>query len=180
MINSRVTVATYKSLKCWYTNADSLPNKFCELKSRLTIDKPDIVAITEVNCKIGCNNIEFNNGYKTIQNTTRQCSVCIFVKSDLHSYKDDILNSSSFLESLWCRISLTNKDCLLFGVVYRSPNSTNDNIQNLCSLLTQAVSHLLYCWRFQYASYKLEYIVCNIEQWLWWSISITTWWSLYH
>ena len=147
-INSRVTVATYKSLKCWYTNADSLSNKFCELKSRLTIDKPDIVAITEVNCKTGCNNVEFNiDGYKTIQNTTHQRGVCIFVKSDLHSYKDDNLNSSSFLESIWCRISLTNKDCLLFGVVYRSPNSTNDNFQNLCSLLTQAantgVSHLL-------------------------------------
>ena len=70
-INPRVTVATYKSLKCWYTNADSLSNKFCELKSRLSIDKPDIVAITEVNCKFADNNVEFNiDGYKTIQNTT--------------------------------------------------------------------------------------------------------------
>ena len=85
--------------------------------------------------------------YKTIQNTTHQRGVCIFVKLDLHFYKDDILNSSSFLESIWCRIPLTNKDSLLFGIVYRSPNSTNDNLQNLCYLLTQAAntgaSHLL-------------------------------------
>ena len=94
-INS--TVATYKSLKCWYTNAGSLSSKFCELKFRLTVDKPDIVAFSEVNCKIGCNKVEFTiDGYKTIQNTTYQRGVCIFVESDLHSYKDDILNSSSF------------------------------------------------------------------------------------
>ena len=127
-----------------------MSNKFNELQSRLTIDKPDIVAITEVNCKFGGSNIEFNiDGYKTIQNTTnsQQRGVCIFVKSDLQAYKDDALSSSSFLESIWCRISLTNKDCLLFGVVYRSPNSNIDNFNNLRSLLTQAtntgVSHLL-------------------------------------
>ena len=51
------------------------------------------------------------------------------------------------MESIWCRIFLTNKDCLLFGVVYRSPNNNIDNSNNLFSLLTQAtntgVSHLL-------------------------------------
>ena len=143
---------TMKSAKFLYlyTNADSLSNKFNELQSRLTIDKPDIVAITEVNCKFCGPNIEFNiDGYKTIQNTTnsQQRGVCIFVKSDLQAYKDDALSSSSFLESIWCRVSLTNKDCLLFGVVYHSPNSNIDNFNNLCSLLTQAtntgVSHLL-------------------------------------
>ena len=49
--NTLGSVTTHKSLKCWYTKADSLSNKFDELKSRLSIDKPDIVAITEVNCK---------------------------------------------------------------------------------------------------------------------------------
>ena len=46
-----------KSLKCWYTNADSLSNKFNELKSRLATDKPDIVAVTEVNCKFDINTV---------------------------------------------------------------------------------------------------------------------------
>ena len=68
-INPRVTVATYKSLKCWNTNADSLSNKFNELKSRLTIDKPDIVAIIKVNRKFGGNNVEFD-----IQNYTKYYS----------------------------------------------------------------------------------------------------------
>jgi len=45
-------VTTYKFLKCWYTNADSLSSKFNELQSRPTIDKTDIVVIIEVNCKL--------------------------------------------------------------------------------------------------------------------------------
>jgi len=80
-----------------------LSNKVNELQSRLTIDKPDIVAITEVNCKFGGFNITFNiNGYKTIENTSSslQHGVCIFVKSELQAYKDDVLSSSSFLESV--------------------------------------------------------------------------------
>ena len=73
--------------------------------------------------------------------------MCIFVNSDLYAFRDDILSSSLFSESIWCRIPLANKDCLLLGVIYRSPNSDIDNFNNLCSLLTQAVntgvSHLL-------------------------------------
>ena len=96
-INLKDSVATYKSIKCWYTNADSLSSKFNELQSRLTIDKPDIVVITEINCNFGGSNTEFNiDRYKTKQNTinSQQRGVCIFVKSDLQAYKDDALSSS--------------------------------------------------------------------------------------
>ena len=41
-----------------------LPNKFNKLKSRLVIDKHDIVAVTEVNCKFSGYDVEFNiDGY---------------------------------------------------------------------------------------------------------------------
>ena len=151
--NTFGSVTTHKSLKCWYTNADSLSNKFNELKSRLSVDKSDIVAITEVNCKFGGSNAHYNiEGYKTIQHTintttAHQRGVCIFIKSELYAYLDDNLSSGSSSESIWCRVPLTNNDCLLFGVVYRSPNSSIEYFNSLCSLLTQAankdVSHLL-------------------------------------
>ena len=58
-------------MKRWYTNAGSLINKFSKLKFKLVTDKPDIVAVTEVNCKFSGSDVEFNiNGYKTIQSTT--------------------------------------------------------------------------------------------------------------
>ena len=69
--NFRMTVATGKSMKCWYTNAGSLFNKFNKLKFKLVTDKPDIVVVTEVNCKFSGSDVEFNiDGYKTIRSTT--------------------------------------------------------------------------------------------------------------
>ena len=139
----RGTVTTYKSLKCWYTNTVTLSNKFNELKSRRFTDKPDIVAVTEVNCKFSASKVDFNiDGYKTIQSITtnsHQRGVCIFVNSALCAFQDDTLSYSLFSESIWCWIPLANKDCLLFGVIYCSPNSDISNFNNLCSLLTQAV-----------------------------------------
>ena len=41
------TVTTHKSLKCWYTNADSLSNKLDELKTRIDTTRPDIIFITQ-------------------------------------------------------------------------------------------------------------------------------------
>ena len=144
------TVKTFKSLKCWYTNADSLSNKFDELKSRISISNPDIVIITEVFCKSGDPIIELNiQGYTTICNNpiSHHCGVCIFVNSNLFVYRDDGLCSSPFSESIWCRIPLTGKDCLLLGVIYRSPSSDVINFNHLCNLLTQVtntgVTHLL-------------------------------------
>ena len=50
--------------KPWYINVDSLSNKCNKLKSRLVIDKRDIVAVTEVNCKFSGYDVEFNiDGY---------------------------------------------------------------------------------------------------------------------
>ena len=108
------------------------------------------MAVTEVNCKFSGSDVEFNiDGYKTtiqiITTNSHQCGVCIFVNLDL--CQNDILSSNLFSESIWCLISLVNGDCLLFGLIYRSPNSDIDNFNNSCSLLTQAtntgVSHLL-------------------------------------
>ena len=109
------------------------------------------MAVTEVNCKFSASNVNFNiDGYKTIQSTTtnsHQRGVRIFVNSALCAFQDDTLSSSLFSESIWCWIPLANKDYLLFGVKYHSPNSDISNFNSLCSLLTQAantgVSHLL-------------------------------------
>ena len=74
--------------------------------------------------------------------------VYVFLSTqDLCAYQDNILSFSLFSESIWCRIPLTNKDCLLFGLIYCSPNSDIGNFNNLCSLHTQAINigvyHLL-------------------------------------
>ena len=42
---------TLKSLKCIYTNADSLRNKMAELKTVVYKEKPHIIAVTEIKPK---------------------------------------------------------------------------------------------------------------------------------
>ena len=52
-LNRHAKVKAFNDLHCFYTNADSLPNKFGELKTRVQErDKSyDIIGITEVNPK---------------------------------------------------------------------------------------------------------------------------------
>jgi len=143
-------IKTFKSLKCWYTNSDSLSNKFDELKTRVSITKPDIVALTEINPKFGEPNLQLSiQGYNIFCNASlpHKRGVCIFVNSNIPAFKDDVLCSSVYSESIWCRIPLSGNDCLLLGVIYHSPNCDSLNFDHLCSLLKQAVdtgvSHLL-------------------------------------
>ena len=70
------------------------------------------------------------------------CGVCIFVNS---IYKDDVLSSSSFSESVWCRILLTGNNYLLLGVIYRSPNSDEINFNQLCDLLHSTSNYFSKC-----------------------------------
>ena len=49
-------------------------------------------------------------------------------------------------ESVWCELTLQDKDCLLVGTVYRSPNSTAENdalVNGLLSRILKDTSHIL-------------------------------------
>lgn len=60
--------------------------------------------------------------------------VCaIFVKEYLAATK--VSFECNFIESVWCQINLNNNEELVIGCVYRSPNSTMENNQNLYQLL---------------------------------------------
>ena len=114
-----------------------------ELKSRISVAKPDIVALTGTNPKFGKPCVEHNiHGYNTICNSSQPLihGVCVFVKSSLHAYKDNVLCSVEYSESVWCQVPLSGNDCLILGVIYHSPNSNSLNFDQLCSLLTQAVN----------------------------------------
>ena len=128
-----------KSLKCWYTNADSLLNKLDELKCRIMGSYPDIVCITEVfpkHCvnKVSIVNLQIDgfmiNCYCSSLSHSN-CGVCMYVKSNLNVYRLEDLCTNEFQESLWYSVSLPNSDNVTVGIVYRSPNSAADNSNKL-------------------------------------------------
>ena len=150
---SFTSIKTIKSLKCWSTNADSLFNKMDELKARIYLFNPDIIAITEIYPKYSLYEItvtelsidSYDVFYNDISSARR--GVCIYIKSCLNAYLDDTLCSSGFSESVWCRIPLTGRDLMLIGAIYRSPNNDMVNFSHLCNLMNLAfnssTSHVL-------------------------------------
>ena len=129
------------SLKCWYTNADSLLNKIDELKCRINSSQPDIVCVTEVFPKHCVTEVSIAS--VQIVGYTCYCSnfshnsrgVCMFVKSTFNVNPLDNLNTGGFQESLWCSISVHGSDDIVVGVVYRSPSSTHENDDKLLDLI---------------------------------------------
>ena len=107
---SHVSTKAIKSLKCWSTNADSLYNKLDELKARIYLFNPDIIAITETYPKHRLYELtvaELNiDGYDIFHNdiSSAHREVCIYIKSCLNGYLENNLCSSGFSEFVWYRI----------------------------------------------------------------------------
>ena len=121
-----------------YTNVDSFLNKRNELFARIDEIKPKIIALTEIFDK---NQQEVNvaeyfiPGYDMFLNLTPRRGVAIYTKSQLNAKEITELNDSLFNESVWCSFLDGNDENVLFGCIYRSPNSSVENTNELYRLL---------------------------------------------
>jgi len=140
-----------------YTNADCLTQiKKIELQEMILQQKIDIVAITEIFPKHSI--IDYTqdtlykiDGFDIFLSKTPGRGVAIYSKQELRAnIVEDITNN--FKESIWIEINLEEKDKLLMGCVYRSPNSNRDSVQLLIQMLSTKVnlkySHFLTCGDF--------------------------------
>jgi hypothetical protein len=136
------------SILCMYTNADSFVNKFDEFQERYintrSADQPDIIAICEVlpkNRRYVVSLEEFSlEGYDIFPGNFPDQSkrgIIVYVRSDLKAAEVET-NFTNFEESVWVSIKLKGKDKLLFGCVYRSPSSNEEN--NSALLLLEMLS----------------------------------------
>ena len=70
--------------------------------------------------------------------------IILYINQELNS--QEISTSNFNIGSVWAKIKLNNKDELLFGCIYRSPNSGQDTIKEMGELLeinkTCGCSHL--------------------------------------
>ncbi|XP_060556788.1 uncharacterized protein LOC132717356 [Ruditapes philippinarum] len=133
-VESSILIENQNGLKCLYTNADSISNKWSELEALVYLHQPDIVGLTEAFKK----NLENPNlssyvlqGYHVFCNPKFQNAASrgtlLFVRDylDVTEYKK--LNENSAKEAIWCEIKINNLEKLLVGLVYRSPNSSAEN-----------------------------------------------------
>ena len=121
-----------------YTNSDCLSQtKLVEISNYCDQNNLDIIAITEILPKFLFRPDEKNyslDGYDLfISNLSRGRGCAIYLKDYLAATK--VSFKCNFNDSVWCQIKLKNNDKLVIGCVYRSPNSTMENNQNLYQLL---------------------------------------------
>ena len=126
------------SISFCYTNADSLLNKMDELKLLIDDKKPDIIAITESmpknNANIPIN--EFNiPGYDSFVNKNPKRGVIIYANSQLNAEECQELNENPFEENTWINFTSKEKKSILVGCIYKSPNSTSKNEEELYKLI---------------------------------------------
>lgn len=145
-------------LLCMYTNADNLLNKRNELEATLYSHKPDIICITEVapkHCTTPMSSSELQiQGFDLCFNDVNfKRGVAIYTSTHLNAVPYDGGANLKGEENCWIRLSLRGNDRLLIGCVYRSPNSSERNNQDLIQMLTEVCNkgdftHLLICGDF--------------------------------
>ena len=131
-------------LICMLTNADSLSNKTTELRSRIKTWKNNQTLLpSQKSNLINAGFILSNADYKieryeahthNLDSGTGR-GIIIYVKSKLNVL---ILNfTTDFTEHLGIQIRLANRELLTFACIYRSPNSTDENNEQLTALIHQ-------------------------------------------
>ena len=103
-----------------------------DLKARVIIDKPDIIAITEswANNNVLDSELYLEN-YSMIRKDRatgkRGGGIILYIRSEIQFVQ---MNSHFELESLWCTIG--NKEKCKIGLYYRPPNASVESTKNMC------------------------------------------------
>ena len=130
-------------LKCFYCNCDSLPNKMIELRTVVSImrPRPDIVAVTEAkpkNSRFEITPAEYQiPGYSAFPliKPGNSRGIIVWVHESIPSVGYDM--DATFQESIWIDVTLSHEH-LLFGCVYRSPSSSDENNMLLNEVIKKA------------------------------------------
>ena len=125
-----------------YINADSLMNKRTELDALIEIHRPDVIGIVEVkpkNYRYEIQECEIAiDGYDIFHNLEKEGrGICLHVKQEL---KPALLELDEIgQECIFTKCNLVKGESLILGLVYRSPNSTSENNEDLNRTLKHIV-----------------------------------------
>ena len=131
---------THKNVRCLYTNADSIHNKLPELETVAQNLKPDIIAISEVKpkftrFKLQANEILMEGFQEPVHNLDMEGrGVCIYIRDGLNYKSRDCRH---FSQMIVIEVESPTCEAVVVGVVYRSPNSTEEENAKLNIELTE-------------------------------------------
>jgi hypothetical protein len=136
---------TPRKLKCIHTNCQSSINKKSEIYDLIECENPMILALTE----FGASSIIDNNelgipGYSLYRGDHSSGEggpgrgTALYIHDSLNHSACLAMERFRFDCMTWSQIKINNRDTLLFGVIYRSPNSPESNNDILMSILAAA------------------------------------------
>ena len=152
-------------IQCYYTNADSVMNKRHKLEINIEIYQPQIIGIVESSSISSILDSEIAlDGYNLFRKDkegadSKGGGVLLYIHKSLNATQYYGLDETEMETSIWCDVKLNEKDNLLIGLVYRSPNSTKQSGEALRKQLMMAntilhVTHKLIFGDFNYPEIK--------------------------
>ena len=127
-------------LRILYTNIESVHNKINELELRIAEFVPDLICITESWERVGKPEKDVTlTGYRKLSKPTndRRGGLIIFVKEKFCVEECSELTNHSFVESLWCWVTVGSSRVLV-GVIYRKQSLGYYNNNRLNDLMRQS------------------------------------------
>ena len=122
-----------------YTNIDSISNKMDELNAKIAELNPDVIGLTEVKPKNTCYQLsaqELNiDGYTAFVNLSGR-GVALYVKDYYGAV--DFKPKQEADAAVWCTVKISGTETMIIGVVYRSPNSSEQQNRSLESNIRSA------------------------------------------
>ena len=123
-------------IKIFYTNCDSLMNKKEEFEAILGMYKPHVAIVTEVlhkRRKLDVQKSEIQvKGYKLFTNIEEKRHRGIAIYVDDKVIASEITIDNIHIDSLYVELKIQKRN-MIIGGVYRSPNSTEEQDQQICS-----------------------------------------------
>ena len=118
-----------------YANLDfGMSTKKGELLQRISDRKPHIIALNEICSKTDKDYVESEfkiDNYDMFINKDAARGVALYFDKGLNAYECDELNKENFKESIWCQFNTPNKESVLVGCIYRSPNKNDKDNDKL-------------------------------------------------
>ena len=128
-------------IKCVCLNARSIINKKTELNIMVDDIKPHIIGITESWANNDITNAELElEGYVMFRKDRigrRGGGVLLYIKDTIPAYEVQLQEEADCNEAIWCNLVTTGHTTVIIGVVYRCPNITKQNNENIHNAINE-------------------------------------------
>ena len=147
MKDRQMPINVFTGLTMIHSNCQSAMNKRSEILDLVNSERPHVLALTEFGASGDINDGELGiDGYTLYRGDHSDGKgglgkgVALYMHNSLNHSACPNMDGESLDCSAWSLVKMIDGKRLLLGVVYRSPNSSDDNNQNLLKILRLAAT----------------------------------------